>query len=73
MRTARTGVNVVHAIITEMIFSWEGIGSLMVESIARRDYAQVRACGPVIAITYVLGYLFADLTYRVLDPRTRLW
>ncbi len=60
------------AIITETIFSWEGIGSLMVQSIARRDYPQVQACVLVIAITYVLANLLADLTYRLLDPRIRL-
>jgi len=60
------------AIITETIFSWEGIGSLMVQSIARRDYPQVQACVLVIAITYVLANLLADLTYRLLDPRIRM-
>ncbi len=60
------------AIITETIFSWEGIGSLMVQSIGRRDYPQVQACVLVIAITYVLANLLADLTYRLLDPRIRL-
>jgi len=60
------------AIITETIFSWEGIGSLMVHSIGRRDYPQVQACVLVIAITYVLANLLADLTYRLLDPRIRL-
>ena len=60
------------AIITETIFSWEGIGSLMVQSIGRRDYPQVQACVLVIAITYVLANLLADITYRLLDPRIRL-
>ena len=60
------------AIITETIFSWEGIGSLMMHSIGRRDYPQVQACVLVIAITYVLANLLADLTYRLLDPRIRL-
>jgi len=60
------------AIITETIFSYEGIGSLMVQSIARRDYPQVQACVLVIAITYVLANLLADITYRALDPRIRL-
>ncbi|MBN2208277.1 MAG: ABC transporter permease [Candidatus Coatesbacteria bacterium] len=60
------------AIITETIFSWEGIGSLMVQSIGRRDYPQVEACVLVIAITYVLANLLADITYRLLDPRIRL-
>lgn len=60
------------AIITETIFSWEGIGSLMVHSIALRDYPQVQACVLVIAVTYVVANLLTDVAYTVLDPRIRL-
>jgi len=60
------------AIITETIFSWEGIGSLMVHSIALRDYPQVQGCVLVIAVTYVLANLLTDVAYTFLDPRIHL-
>ncbi len=40
--------------ITETIFSWDGIGRLLVESIEKRDYPVTQACVLVIALSYVL-------------------
>ena len=67
----QAGALLTGAIITETIFSWEGIGSLMVRSIALRDYPQVQGCVLVIAITYVLANLMTDIMYSFLDPRIR--
>ena len=59
------------AVITETIFSWNGIGRLLVDSIEKRDYPVTQACVLVVAISYVLINQTTDLVYRWLDPRTR--
>jgi len=59
------------AVITETIFSWPGIGRLLVQSIGFRDYPMVQGCILFIAVTYVGVNLATDLLYGVLDPRIR--
>ena len=58
-------------VITETIFSWDGIGRLLVESIEKRDYPVTQACVLVVALSYVLVNLFTDILYRFADPRVR--
>ncbi len=58
-------------VITETIFSWDGVGRLLVESIEKRDYPVTQACVLVIALSYVVINLLTDITYRVVDPRMR--
>ena len=60
------------AVITETIFSWPGIGQLMIESIQKRDYPIVQACVLLISCTYVLVNLLTDFIYVALDPRVKL-
>ena len=60
------------AVITETIFSWPGIGSLMVESIQRRDYPVVQATVLLICLFYVMVNFLTDLLYAWVDPRIRL-
>lgn len=60
------------AVITETIFSWPGIGQLVVESIQKRDYPVVQACVIFISSAYVTVNLLTDLLCAVLDPRVRL-
>lgn len=60
------------AIITETIFSWPGVGRLLIQSINFRDYPMVQGCILLIAITYVAVNLLTDLLYGWLDPRIRL-
>jgi len=57
------------AVITEIIFSWQGIGQLTVEAIQRRDYPVVQACVLLISLTYVFINTFTDMLYAWLDPR----
>ena len=57
------------AIITEQIFSWPGLGRLLIQSIGARDYPQVQASILVIALTYILVNLLTDLLYSFVDPR----
>ena len=59
------------AIITEKIFSWPGLGRLVVDAIANRDYALVQGCLLCISLTYVLVNLITDLVYRWINPRMR--
>lgn len=60
------------AIVTEKIFSWPGLGSLLLEAITQRDYAVVQGCVLVIATSYVLVNLVIDFLYTVLDPKVEL-
>lgn len=60
------------AVITETIFSWPGIGQLLIESIQKRDYPVVQACVLLISFTYVFVNLATDFIYVVLDPRVSL-
>jgi peptide/nickel transport system permease protein len=59
-------------VITEIVFSWPGIGQLTIESIHRRDYPVVQACILLISLSYVLVNTLTDLVYGWLDPRVRL-
>ena len=60
------------AIITETIFSWPGIGRLIVQAIQARDYPLVQGGILAIALSYLVINLLTDLTYAVLDARIRL-
>ncbi len=60
------------AVITETIFSWPGIGSLVVEAIQRRDYPVVQATVLLISLSYVVVNLMTDMLYVWIDPRIRL-
>ncbi len=67
------GVLLAGAIITEKIFSWQGLGLLLLEEgIAKRDYRLVQGCVLVISVTYILANSLTDFVYRRLDPRIRL-
>jgi len=58
-------------VITETIFSWDGIGRLLVESIEKRDYPVTQACVLVVALSYVVVNLLTDMLYRLADPRVK--
>ncbi len=67
------GVLLAGAIITEKIFSWQGLGLLLLEDgIAKRDYRLVQGCVLVISVTYIVANALTDVVYRRLDPRIRL-
>ncbi len=59
------------AIITETIFSWPGVGRLIVQAIRLRDYPLVQGGVLAIALSYVLLNLATDLVYAWVDPRIR--
>ena len=60
------------ALVTEQIFSWPGIGLLLVDAILARDYAVVQTVVFFSAIVIVLTNIIIDLAYAWLDPRVRL-
>jgi peptide/nickel transport system permease protein len=60
------------AVITETVFAWPGVGSLLVEAIQSRDYPVVQACVLLISLVYVLVNTLTDLVYLWVDPRVRL-
>ncbi|MCP4202919.1 MAG: ABC transporter permease [bacterium] len=60
------------AIITETIFSWPGLGRLVIQAIRLRDYPLVQGSILAIALTYILINLITDVVYAMLDPRIRV-
>ncbi|MDH3495097.1 MAG: ABC transporter permease, partial [Acidobacteriota bacterium] len=66
------GVLLAGAIITEKIFNWRGIGTLLLDGINSRDHRLVQGVVLVISITYILANSFTDWVYGRLDPRIRL-
>jgi len=66
------GVLLGGAVVTETVFAYPGIGRLLIESIAARDYIMVQ--GIVIFITFIFTIvnLVVDITYRLIDPRVRM-
>lgn len=59
------------AVVVETIFSWPGIGKLLVDSIFARDFSMIQGCVLFIAVLFSLSSLAVDLLYAVLDPRIR--
>lgn len=59
------------AVVTETIFSWPGVGRLLVQSIQRRDYPLVQGCVLFIAVTFILVNASVDALAAALDPRAR--
>ena len=59
------------AVVTETIFSWPGVGRLLVQSIQRRDYPLVQGCILFIAATFVVVNASVDALAAAFDPRAR--
>ncbi len=66
------GVLLTGAIITERIFDWPGLGTLILDGINNRDYPLVQGCVLVFSCTYLLVNLLTDLTYALVDPRIQV-
>jgi peptide/nickel transport system permease protein len=67
-----TGVLLVGAILTETVFAWPGMGSLLYDSIRLRDYPVVLGIFIYGSIIVILANLLVDILYGILDPRIRL-
>lgn len=59
------------AVVVESVFSWPGVGRLLVVAVSNRDLAVVQCILLLVAITMVSANLIVDLLYGVLDPRLR--
>jgi len=59
------------AVLTETVFTWPGIGRLLVDSILTRDYPVVQGAVLLIAISFIVVNIVVDLLYAVIDPRIR--
>lgn len=60
------------AVLTEKVFVWGGIGTLLADAITLKDYPRLQALLLLGALVYVLVNLLVDLSYAVIDPRVRL-
>lgn len=65
------GVLLGGAIITEKVFAWPGIGTLLINGILQRDFPVVQGVIIVISTTYVMVNVLTDIAYGVADPRIR--
>jgi peptide/nickel transport system permease protein len=65
------GTLIAGAVVVESVFSWPGVGRLLVVAVANRDLAVVQCILLLVAITMVCANLTVDLLYGLLDPRLR--
>ena len=59
-------------VITEAVFSWPGMGSMIITAIGNRDYSLVQATILLVVVAFIVINLLVDLVYGWLDPRLRL-
>lgn len=59
------------SVIVETIFSWPGIGNLIVSSILSKDYPMIQGCALFIAVIFVLVNFAVDISYAYLNPKIR--
>ena len=59
------------SVVVEVVFTWPGMGRLLVESVFARDYPVAMAINLLGAVLVLLGSLLADMLYAVADPRVR--
>ena len=65
------GTLIAGAVVVESVFSWPGVGRVLVVAVANRDLAVVQCILLLVAITMVCANLIVDLLYGLLDPRLR--
>ena len=65
------GALIAGSVVTEQVFSWPGVGFLLVRSVATRDIAMVQFIVLLVAFTMTFANLAVDLLYMAIDPRIR--
>ena len=60
------------AVVTETVFAWPGLGSLILDGVRTRDYPLIQGGVVVFSAIYILANLMVDILYGYLDPRIRL-
>ena len=71
MTAILTGELLGGSVVTETVFSWPGIGRLIIQAIEAKDFPVIQAGITLIAAIFVLINFLVDLLYGVLDPRIR--
>ncbi|MEE4015434.1 ABC transporter permease [Roseibium sp. FZY0029] len=71
MTAILTGELLGGSVVTETVFSWPGIGRLIIQAIEAKDFPVIQAGITLIATIFVLINFLVDLLYGVLDPRIR--
>ena len=59
------------AILTEVVFSYPGLGYVLYQAVTNEDYPLMQGIFLIITISVLLANLLADVLYVILDPRTR--
>jgi len=67
----KLGVVVAGALVTEVVFSYPGIGYLLLAAIQNQDYFLIQGCFLFIIIGVLLANFLIDIAYVLVDPRTR--
>jgi peptide/nickel transport system permease protein len=65
------GLMVGGVVLTEGVFSWPGVGSLLIMAVSYRDYPLVTGIFLITAISVAVSNLVADMVYAMVDPRIR--
>lgn len=60
------------AVIIEQVFNWPGLGRLVIDAVSQRDYPLIMGTVVISAVLYIIGLLFSDVLYGLVDPRIRL-
>ncbi|TCP54218.1 peptide/nickel transport system permease protein [Tamaricihabitans halophyticus] len=68
----QTGLLLAGAVLTEKVFVWGGLGSLLAEAIELKDYPRLQALILLAAVVYVVVNLLVDISYAIIDPRVRV-
>jgi peptide/nickel transport system permease protein len=59
------------AVMTETVFAWPGVGTMILDAILKKDFPVVLAGVVIVAMGFIVVNLLLDLLYTVLDPRLR--
>jgi ABC-type dipeptide/oligopeptide/nickel transport system permease component len=59
------------AILTETVFSWPGLGRLLIDAVGYRDFNLIQGCIVLFAIVVSIANLIVDISYAIVDPRVR--
>ncbi|MCP2251742.1 peptide/nickel transport system permease protein [Prauserella aidingensis] len=68
----QTGLLMSGAVLTEKVFAWGGLGTLLEQAIQQRDYPRLQGLILLFATVFVLVNLLVDLSYAIIDPRVRV-
>ncbi|MCU1401340.1 MAG: transporter permease [Acidimicrobiales bacterium] len=68
----QTGLLLSGAVLTEQVFTWNGMGSLLADGVIKKDYPVIQGGVMFLAVVFVLVNLLVDVLYAVIDPRIRV-